>query len=146
MIFQQPEHLICTKQYSYHSLNKPGEIYTHGFHFYGKQQDFIPLENRKLPQNVFSTNEWLLHTYYGVAGTFMIWNYGIYSDFSCTGKYLHSESGQISVKRDNIFELSVLNQILLSVERKSGVFLRSLATRIFQIAKIGMLTFLLTFS
>ena len=30
---------------------------------------------------------------------------------SGTGKSLHSESGQISVKRGNIFELSVLNQI-----------------------------------
>ena len=30
----------------------------------------------------FSTNELLLHTYYGIAGTFMIWNYGISSDFN----------------------------------------------------------------
>ena len=40
-------------------------------------------------------------------------------------KWLISESGQISVKRDNIFELSLLNQIYFFIERKFGVFLRS---------------------
>ena len=45
-----------------------------------KQQDFIPPEKSETSskyKHVFSTNEWLLHIYYGIAGVFMIWNYGI---------------------------------------------------------------------
>ena len=37
-----------------------------------------------------------------------------------------AKSGQISVKRENSFELSVLNQILLFIEMTPGVFLTSL--------------------
>ena len=62
MIFQQPEHLICTKQYSYHSLNKPGEIYTHGFHFYGKTARFHPPGKSKTASKCFF-NQWVTSTH-----------------------------------------------------------------------------------
>ena len=45
-----------------------------------KLQNVNPPEKSKTPtkyKHDFSTNEWLLHAYYGIAGTFMIWNYGI---------------------------------------------------------------------
>ena len=52
--------------------------------------------------------------------------YSIALENSCIAKV---QSGQISVKTGNIFYLSMLNQICcLYVERKSGVFLRSLTT------------------
>ena len=77
-------------------------------------KDFIPWKNWKLPQytNMF---------------------FQPMSDFYTLiiGLLAHSwfeimEYSQISVKRGNIFELSVLNQTWLFVERKSGVFLRFL--------------------
>ena len=40
-----------------------------------------------------------------------------------------AKSGQISVKRENIFELSVLNQISPFTEMTPGVFLRSLTIK-----------------
>ena len=46
--------------------------------------------------------------------------------------HVHGKSGQILVKRDNIFELSVLNQIKFFIERKFGVFLRSLTTKYYK--------------
>ena len=42
--------------------------------------DLNPPEKSKTPtkyKHVFITNEWLLHTYDGIVGTFMVWNYGI---------------------------------------------------------------------
>ena len=51
---------------------------------------------------------------------------------SGTERWLSGKSGQILVKRDNIFELSVLNQIKFFIERKFGVFLRSLTTKYYK--------------
>ena len=44
-----------------------------------KRQDFNPPEKSKTAsqyKHVFQP-EWHLHTYYGIAGAFMIWNYRI---------------------------------------------------------------------
>ena len=56
-----------------------------------------------------STDLW----YYWHIHSVKLWNLVSFYSFqlSGTGKWPRSESGQISVKRDNIFELSVLNQI-----------------------------------
>ena len=121
MIFQQPEHSICTKKYLYHSLNNMG-VNLHPWIPFLQQNSKIsipsPRKNPKLPQNinVFSTT-WLLHTYHGITGAFMIWNenYGIWSDFNhfC---FLALENGSVAkvvkFQQKNIFLIiSVLNQI-----------------------------------
>ena len=82
LIFQQPEHLICTKKYLYHfgvnlhswwippirqndKISSPAPEKSKTIQTFASQYNYI---------YVFSTNEWHLHTYYGIAGTFfMIW-------------------------------------------------------------------------
>ena len=63
-----------------------------------KRQDFNAPEKSKTAskyKHIFSTNELLLHTYYGIASEFMIWSYGISSDFnhSC---FLALENGCVA--------------------------------------------------
>ena len=86
MIFQQTEHSNCTKNQSYHSWNNTG-IYLRPWIPPLQQNGNISIPPEKLKtaskyKHVFSTNEWHLHTYYAISGAFMIWNYGIQSDFN----------------------------------------------------------------
>ena len=52
MIFQQPEHSICTKKYSYHSWNNTGINLRSWIPLYkAKRQKFFPHKIWKLPHN-----------------------------------------------------------------------------------------------
>ena len=134
LIFQQPEHLICTKKYLYHF-----GVNLHSWWippiYMAKWQDFIPRPGKiknntnfclTIQLHICFFNQW-------VTSTHLLWDcwhilhdlieimefsqiliipafYSIALENSCIAKV---QSGQISVKTGNIFYLSMLNQICL---------------------------------
>ena len=115
MIFQKPEHSICTKKYSYRSeINMGVTLRPWVLLIWQNGKIWVLPKKSKTPskyKHVFSTNEWLLRTYYGIAGAFIhdlkLWNLHLVRFLSlllsvtATGKCLWcSKSDQISVKRE----------------------------------------------
>ena len=112
MIFQQPEYSICTKKYWYPSYINTGVTLRPWIPLLWKNDKiWIPRKNRKPPQNTNMFFQPMSDFYTLVKGDcwnildLTLWNLVRFLSFrlSGTGKCLCSESGQISVKRGNIF-------------------------------------------